>query len=102
MTFLKGIVNTLADPRLFFFIIVGALVALVWKREKAASNAFGYGVLGGCGLADTGAAAAGSAASAAQQAAEAKRTEQRVREQIEAANREAAERERAAADAASR
>jgi len=46
MDFLKSIVNTLADPRLFFLLAVVSLVLLVWKREKIASNAFGYGALG--------------------------------------------------------
>jgi hypothetical protein len=50
VSFLKGIFNTLADPRLFFFIIVCALALLVWKREKFASNAIGYGVLGFLGV----------------------------------------------------
>jgi hypothetical protein len=46
MGFLKAIVNTIADPRLFFMLAVAALAMLLWKREKIASNAFGYGVLG--------------------------------------------------------
>jgi len=44
--FLKGIFNALADPRLFFILAVGSLALLVWKRDKAASNAVGYGILG--------------------------------------------------------
>jgi hypothetical protein len=43
---LKGLINTLTDPRLFFLLAVLSLVVLVWKREKVASNAVGYGVLG--------------------------------------------------------
>src|SRR5438309_1352903 len=46
MGFLKGIVNALADPRLFFLLAVAALVLLVWKRDRATSNAVGYGLLG--------------------------------------------------------
>src|SRR5438067_6421788 len=46
MGFLKGIVNALADPRLFFLLAVTALVLLVWKRDRATSNAVGYGLLG--------------------------------------------------------
>jgi hypothetical protein len=46
MGFLKGIFNALADPRLFFLLAVGSLALLVWKRDKAASNAVGYGILG--------------------------------------------------------
>ena len=46
MGFLKGFFNTLADPRLFFLLAVLSLALLVWKREKIASNAFGYGLLG--------------------------------------------------------
>jgi Cytochrome b(C-terminal)/b6/petD len=44
--FLKAIFNALADPRLFFILAVGSLALLVWKRDKAASNAVGYGILG--------------------------------------------------------
>ncbi len=46
MGFLKGIINALADPRLFFLLAVAALILVVWKRERIASNAVGYGVLG--------------------------------------------------------
>src|SRR5438094_2963667 len=46
MAFIKGIVNAVADPRLFFLLAVGALALLVWKRDRAASNAVGYGILG--------------------------------------------------------
>jgi hypothetical protein len=46
MNFIKGIFNAVADPRLFFLLAVGALVLLIWQREKVASNLFGYGTLG--------------------------------------------------------
>ena len=46
MGFLKGIINAVADPRLFFILACGALVVVLWKREAVASNAAGYGVLG--------------------------------------------------------
>src|SRR6266542_5051823 len=46
MGVLKGIINTLADPRLFFMLAVMSLVVLVWKREKIAANSVGYGLLG--------------------------------------------------------
>src|SRR5438132_11170470 len=46
MGFLKGIFNAVADPRLFFTLAVGSLALLVWKRDRAASNAVGYGLLG--------------------------------------------------------
>jgi hypothetical protein len=46
MSFIKGIFNAVADPRLFFVLAVLALVVLVWKRERIASNAVGYGLLG--------------------------------------------------------
>src|SRR5262245_58815545 len=46
MGFVKGIVNAVADPRLFFILACGALVVMVWKREQIASNAVGYGGLG--------------------------------------------------------
>src|SRR5688500_13660758 len=46
---IKGFFNTLADPRLFFILACVALVLLVWKREKIASNTVGYGLLGALG-----------------------------------------------------
>ncbi|RPH62499.1 MAG: hypothetical protein EHM89_05480, partial [Acidobacteria bacterium] len=46
MAFIKDFFNLLADPRLFFLLSVGALVVLVWKRERFASIGTGYGVLG--------------------------------------------------------
>ena len=46
MTFIKSIFNAVADPRLFFLLAVGALVVVLWKREKVASNLVGYGTLG--------------------------------------------------------
>ena len=46
MGFVKGIINALADPRLFFVLAVISLVLLVWKREKFAANSVGYGLLG--------------------------------------------------------
>jgi hypothetical protein len=46
VAFIKGIFNAVADPRLFFVMAVLALVVLVWKRERIASNAVGYGLLG--------------------------------------------------------
>src|SRR6266478_6272689 len=50
MSFVKGLFNAVADPRLFFILAVLALVVLVWKRERIASNAAGYGLLGGLTL----------------------------------------------------
>src|SRR6476620_5090708 len=47
MGFIKGIINVVADPRLFFLLAVLALVVVVWKRQAVASNAVGYGLLGG-------------------------------------------------------
>jgi hypothetical protein len=49
MGFIKGIVNTVADPRLFFLLACVGLMVGVWKREKIASNTVGYGLLGLCG-----------------------------------------------------
>ena len=46
MNMVKGLVNAIADPRLFFLLAAGSLVVLLWKREQIASNTFGYGVLG--------------------------------------------------------
>jgi len=50
MSFVKGIINAVADPRLFFLLAVGALALLVWKRDKIVSSAVGYTLLGGLGL----------------------------------------------------
>ena len=50
MGFIKGIINAVADPRLFFLLAVAALVVVVWKREVVAENAVGYGLLGVLGL----------------------------------------------------
>jgi hypothetical protein len=47
---LKSVFNAVADPRLFFVLAVLALVILVWKRERIASNTVGYGLLGLIGL----------------------------------------------------
>jgi hypothetical protein len=49
MGVIKGFFNTLADPRLFFILACVALVLLVWKRERIASNTVGYGLLGALG-----------------------------------------------------
>jgi hypothetical protein len=46
MGFLKGLINAVADPRLFFMLAVLLLVVLVWKREQIAANSIGYGLLG--------------------------------------------------------
>src|SRR6476620_9890179 len=46
MDLIKGIFNAVADPRLYFILMVLTLVTIVWKREAVASNAVGYGALG--------------------------------------------------------
>ena len=46
MGVVKGLINAVADPRLFFMLAVVGLIVLVWKRELVASNAVGYGLLG--------------------------------------------------------
>ena len=43
MDFIKGIFNVLADPRLYFFLMVLSLVLMVWKREFAPDRRFPYG-----------------------------------------------------------
>jgi len=48
--FIKSVFNAIADPRLFFLLAVVALVVLLWKRERVASNAFAYGVFGFLGV----------------------------------------------------
>jgi hypothetical protein len=50
MNFIKGIINAVADPRLFFLLAVAALFVVLWQREKIASNTFGYGALGLLGV----------------------------------------------------
>src|SRR6476660_1820716 len=46
MNFIKGIFNAVADPKLFFVIACGLLAVMLWKRERIAGNAVGYGALG--------------------------------------------------------
>jgi hypothetical protein len=41
MDSIKAIFNFAANPRLYFFLMISALVLLVWKRERITSNAFG-------------------------------------------------------------
>ena len=38
MGFIKGLINVVADPRVFFILAVAALVLIVWKRELVAST----------------------------------------------------------------
>src|ERR1051325_5324572 len=47
---LKGFFNFIFVPRLFFIGAVAALGVLLWKRDKIATNAAGYGVLGFLGV----------------------------------------------------
>jgi hypothetical protein len=46
---IKGLINAVADPRLFFILAVSALCLVLWKREHLASNAVGYGAVGTLG-----------------------------------------------------
>jgi len=46
MGFIKGIINALTRPELFFGLAVVALFLVIWKREKVASDLFGYGTMG--------------------------------------------------------
>src|SRR5882762_2460963 len=46
MNVIKGLINAVADPRLFFLLAVAGLAVMVWKRERVASNAVGYTLLG--------------------------------------------------------
>ena len=46
MGVVKGVVNALADPRLYFLLSVVGMAVMVWKREKVASNTFGYSLMG--------------------------------------------------------
>jgi hypothetical protein len=45
MNAIKSLFNFAANPRLYFFLMISALVLLVWKREKITTNAFGIGAL---------------------------------------------------------
>jgi cytochrome b/b6/petD-like protein len=46
MGLIKGIFNYIADPKKFFFVAVGLLALMLWKRERIASSSVGYGALG--------------------------------------------------------
>jgi hypothetical protein len=46
MQLLKGVINSLANPRLFFLMSVAGLVFMIWKREVFSRKAVGYGLLG--------------------------------------------------------
>ena len=46
MSFAKGLVNSVADPKWFFVLALASLAVLIWRREQIASNRFGYGLLG--------------------------------------------------------
>src|ERR1700738_1909104 len=46
MTTVKGLINAVADPRLFFLLAVALLILIGWKRERIVSNTVGYAVLG--------------------------------------------------------
>jgi Cytochrome b(C-terminal)/b6/petD len=46
MNALKGLINAVADPRLFFLLAVALLALIVWKRERIVSTTVGYAVLG--------------------------------------------------------
>src|SRR5712691_4194436 len=50
MDSIKAVFNFAANPRLYFFLMISALVLLVWKRERITSNAFGYGAIAVFGL----------------------------------------------------
>src|SRR5436190_10598688 len=50
MGVVKGLINALTRPELFFGLAVVALVLVIWKREWVASNTVGYALLGGLGV----------------------------------------------------
>src|SRR6185312_2919248 len=50
MGVVKGLINAVADPRLFFILAVGLLALIVWQREKVAKDAVGYGALAFLGI----------------------------------------------------
>src|SRR5262245_32095310 len=41
----KGFINGLADPRLYFILSVIGMTVMVWKRDKVATNTFGYAMM---------------------------------------------------------
>jgi hypothetical protein len=46
MGIVKGLINAVADPRLFFLLACVALFLVLWKRDSIAANTVGYGALG--------------------------------------------------------
>ncbi len=50
MGFIKGIINALTRPELFFAIAVALLFLVLWQREKIVSSTVGYLVLGFLGV----------------------------------------------------
>src|SRR5262245_25516704 len=50
MGLIKGFFDALTRPERFFGLAVVALVILVWKRNRLATNGVGYGLLGLLGL----------------------------------------------------
>ena len=50
MDFIKGIINIVADPRLYFLLALTSLVVMVWKREQFASTRVGYTLMGVLGV----------------------------------------------------
>src|SRR5881394_224942 len=46
MQLLKAVINSLANPRLFFLMSVAGLIFMIWKREVFSRKAVGYGLLG--------------------------------------------------------
>src|SRR3977135_161523 len=46
MGLIKGAINAVADPRLFFILAVAGRGGSLGKRGRVASNALGYGMLG--------------------------------------------------------
>src|SRR5215831_3969559 len=46
MVVVKGLINAVADPRLFFLLACAALFLVLWKRDAIAANTVGYGTLG--------------------------------------------------------
>src|SRR5690349_14347678 len=50
MSFIKGLINAVADPRLFFLLAVASLGVVVWKREQISHKKFGYTLFAILGL----------------------------------------------------
>ena len=45
MQLIKDLINVVADPRIFFLLLVALLVVIVWKRDQFVDTRVGYGLM---------------------------------------------------------